>query len=138
MNVLLVEPDILWAQLLEPYLTAQGHRVVAARTAQQAVAAADTVRPDIVFLEPLMAQHNGIEFLYEFRSYSEWYHIPVILLTRHATVFDYTYDMMRAELGIKHIIPKQSLSLRTEVLTLIKQYDSCVGGGPVTCQAAAA
>ena len=38
--------------------------------------------PDMVILEPQLAEHGGVEFLYEFRSYPEWDHIPVYVFSR--------------------------------------------------------
>lgn len=109
MNVLLVEPDVLLAELYERSLQPAGHEVASVRGAQQAVMAADETPPDIVILEPLLALHNGVEFLYEFRSYTEWSGIPIVLLTRNAAAFESRYRMMQAELGICQIVAKHAL-----------------------------
>jgi DNA-binding response OmpR family regulator len=55
--------------------------VVHARSAQAAVHEADQQMPDLVVLELQLPRHNGVEFLYEFRSYAEWQHIPVLVHT---------------------------------------------------------
>ncbi|HSX42518.1 MAG TPA: response regulator [Candidatus Saccharimonadales bacterium] len=81
MHVLLIEPDKLLAQVYTLALERAGHSVAHARSAQAAVHAADEQLPDVVVLELQLPRHNGIEFLYEFRSYSEWRHIPVLLHT---------------------------------------------------------
>ena len=41
----------------------------------------------------MLAGHSGVEFLYEFRSYSEWRNIPVIILT----------GVPRGELGLSDV-----------------------------------
>lgn len=79
MHVLLVEPDTILADAYAQKLQLSGCSVAIARTAQTAVHAADMKRPDIVLLELELSLHNGIEFLYEFRSYAEWFNIPVII-----------------------------------------------------------
>ena len=56
-----------------------GHKVVHAKAAQAAVELADEQAPDAVILELQLPAHNGLEFLYELRSYPEWAHIPVII-----------------------------------------------------------
>jgi CheY-like chemotaxis protein len=42
---------------------------------------ADARRPDAVVLELQLPHHNGIDFLYEFRSYPEWFDIPLLVFT---------------------------------------------------------
>jgi len=80
-QVLLVEPDISLAESYSKALQRHNHRVVVSSSAQTAIDASDQTRPDIVILELQLAVHNGIEFLYEFRSYPEWQNIPVVILS---------------------------------------------------------
>ncbi|SRR5581483_6743079 len=79
--ILLVEPDAVLARTYRSALESCGHVVRVAVSAQAAVAAADEQRPDIVVLELQLPRHNGIEFLYEFRSYVDWQPIPVVAHT---------------------------------------------------------
>lgn len=80
-NVLLVEPDRLLATNYSTALKKAGHKVVWRSSGQTALHAAEQTTPDVVLLELQMPGHNGLEFLYELRSYPEWQDIPVILLT---------------------------------------------------------
>lgn len=82
MNILLIEPDKLLASQYTGFLSGKGHSVRHADNAQDAVLAADKQSPDLVIIEPLLASHSGIEFLYEFRSYGEWQAVPIIVLSR--------------------------------------------------------
>jgi len=77
--VLLIEPDRSLARTYRTALEAAGYMVEWAGTAQTAIGRADEQRPSLVILELQLAQHNGVEFLYEFRSYGEWQDIPVII-----------------------------------------------------------
>lgn len=81
MKILLIEPDTKLAQTYISALETAKHTVVWASHAQDAVHAADKSNPDVVVLELQLMGHNGIEFLYEFRSYSEWFDVPIVLLT---------------------------------------------------------
>jgi DNA-binding response OmpR family regulator len=81
MNILLIEPDKILADTYQSALIADGHEVVHTRSAQDAVHRADQTMPDVVVLELQLPRHNGVEFLYEFRSYSEWLNIPVVVHT---------------------------------------------------------
>lgn len=80
-QLLIIEPDsILAAQYTDFF--ADDYEVRTVGTAQAAILAADKKSPDLVIVEPLLAGHSGIEFLYEFRSYAEWQHVPVIITSR--------------------------------------------------------
>lgn len=81
MKILLIEPDVTLAKVYQTALERAGHSVAHTTQAQTAIQLADEVTPDVVVLELQLAQHNGIEFVYEFRSYTEWQTIPIILLT---------------------------------------------------------
>lgn len=81
MNILLIEPNNLLADVYKKSLERAGHAVAVGRDAQNAVLVADGNTPDIVVLELQLPGHSGVEFLYEFRSYPEWQDIPVILHT---------------------------------------------------------
>jgi DNA-binding NtrC family response regulator len=39
------------------------------------------IQPQCVVVEMTLAGHSGFEFLYEFRSYSDWATLPVIIYT---------------------------------------------------------
>lgn len=81
MHILLIEPDRLEAVTLVAALERGGHTVAHAVSAQSAVHAADQKQPDVVVLELQLPRHNGVEFLYEFRSYPEWLAVPIVLHT---------------------------------------------------------
>ncbi len=81
MHVLLIEPDRLLAKTYQRALQTAGHTVAHCARAQTAVFCADKRLPDVIVLELQLAGHSGIEFLYEFRSYTDWQRVPVIVLS---------------------------------------------------------
>jgi DNA-binding response OmpR family regulator len=114
MNVLLIEPDRLLAGTYRQALEARGHKVIMCASAQSAIFAADTVKPDVVILELQLIDHSGIEFLYEFRSYPEWQHVPIIVQsTVPAREFDNSWDLLKTQLGVTtyHYKPLTSLQM---------------------------
>lgn len=118
MRVLLIEPDKKLAATYMSALEGQGYEVCWAAHAQDAVLVADKAKPDMVLLELQLAGHNGIEFLYEFRSYSDWLNVPVVLLTSvgpHA--LNITQEMMN-ELGIAGALYKPATTLKHLVRTV--------------------
>lgn len=80
-HVLLVEPNKVLSKIYVSALEEAGFKVMHCSSAQSAIAAADEQLPDVVVLELNMAGHNGVEFLYELRSYPDWQKIPVIVNT---------------------------------------------------------
>lgn len=80
-TILLVESDKRLATTYAQAFQAVGYAVQVAATAQTAIQIADKTCPDMVVLELQLIAHNGVEFLYEFRSYADWQNIPVIILS---------------------------------------------------------
>jgi DNA-binding response OmpR family regulator len=120
MNVLLVEPDTKLANTYGAALGKAGFIVSLTAHAQDAIHAADSVRPDIVVLELQLSGHSGIEFLYEFRSYAEWQDIPVILLTMvPESTLGLTKVGMR-QLGITQYLYKPATSL-TQLIEAVER-----------------
>jgi DNA-binding response OmpR family regulator len=80
-RILLIEPNRILAKQYWRVLEDAGHEVIICLNGQMAIMAADEQTPDLVVLELQLKKHNGIEFLYEFRSYEEWQHVPVVVQT---------------------------------------------------------
>ncbi len=111
-QVLLIEPDRRLAQLYQRALEAEGHDVAWRREAQSAIHAIDECDPDIIILELHLVRHNGVEFLYEMRSYPEWDRLPVLL---HTMVPPQHPGLGRAywsQLGIVDYLYKPQTSLK--------------------------
>jgi len=121
-NVLIIEPDRILAGTYRQALQTAGHEVIMCASAQSAIFAADAVKPDVVILELQLIEHSGIEFLYEFRSYTEWQDVPVVLLTNvPPTEFTQSGDILRQELGVREYHYKPLTSLRS-LLASVNQY----------------
>lgn len=79
MRVLIVEPSKDLAQVVRRSFDAQGIDTDVAHTAQAGISRADKNKPDIVILEVLISEHNGLEFIHEFKSYQDWFNVPIII-----------------------------------------------------------
>jgi CheY-like chemotaxis protein len=110
MNILIVEPDRILARTYASALEGRA-KVSVAHCAQDAIHAADQQKPDLILLEMQMPRHNGVEFMYELRSYPEWQEVPVIL---HTIVplghIDISANMIR-NLGIVNHLYKPTTTL---------------------------
>lgn len=81
-NVLLIEPDRLLAANIRKYLEGTLHHSVQWRSdAQASINSSEEFPPDVVVLEMQLGMHSGVEFLYEFRSYADWQHVPIVVLS---------------------------------------------------------
>ena len=108
--VLLVEPNKDVAEIVEQFLTKDGFKVLVAHSAQKAIHQADKSKPDIVVLELAMPMHNGFAFLHEFRSYSDWAEIPIIVhshLAREEAAASKSWKV----LGAKYYLYKPNTTL---------------------------
>lgn len=113
MRILLIEPDRLLAQTYQAALSRAGHQVVTCNGAQAAIMAADRQTPDLIVLELQLVAHSGIEFLYEFRSYSEWQRVPVIVQTMVPPAeFNHSWQLLKDELGVSGYLYKPQSRLR--------------------------
>lgn len=112
-RVLLVEPDQILSKNVCAVLSASGFAVEACKSAQSAIMAADQKKPDLVILELQLVEHSGIEFLYEFRSYSEWQSVPVIIYSQVPPVeFANSWQIIKEELAVGAYLYKPQSSLR--------------------------
>ncbi len=119
-KVLLIEPDKLLAEVYERTLAAAGYTVQRAITAEQAIQAIDAAKPDTVVVSMELPRHNGVEFLYEFRSYSEWQTIPTIVLTSlpNSEVLDNA--VLRHQLGVEVVLIR-SQAKATDLVRAVKR-----------------
>jgi DNA-binding response OmpR family regulator len=79
-TVLLVEPDYMLGDSYQKALT-ENFEVRVARSAQEAIDIIDSSPVDLIITDTLISENNGIEILYEIRSYEDWLNLPVILLS---------------------------------------------------------
>ncbi len=79
MNIIVIEPHKTIRQACVLALERRGHQVAATESAQSAITSIDSNLPDCIVLELLLPTHNGIEFLYELRSYVDWQSVPVVI-----------------------------------------------------------
>lgn len=116
--ILLIESNGVLASLYTQALQRAGFRVARAVGAQSGITAADKQCPDIVILDIELAEHSGVEFLHEFRSYSEWQNIPVIINTALPPVrAQAVLGSLQRDFGITNMLYKPRLTLDDLVRT---------------------
>lgn len=113
MKILIIEPDIVHARLYHSALQNVGHDVKHVSTAQDALFVLEKSKPEVILLELDMPEHNGMEFLYEFSSYTDWADIKVII---HSILRPQLFERMKVSwsaLGVHEYLYKPNVSLRT-------------------------
>jgi DNA-binding response OmpR family regulator len=111
-KILVIEPDAALSKLYHEVLTSLGHTVQISRTAQHAVHTTDESLPELIILELQLIGHSGIEFLYELRSYSDWKHIPVVVMSHvPPQEFAASNDLLKKTLGVSEYFYKPQTSL---------------------------
>lgn len=91
-SIVLVEDDRWLAELYESALSAQNqYRVSVVHLAVDGLAAlGGNEAVDVVILDMMLPDHNGIAFLHEVASYGDLNTIPVIILS---SVFEHDFQM---------------------------------------------
>lgn len=120
-QILLIEPDHLLAKIYKQHLEKYNYRVRVVSGVQKAIYEIDKLKPDIVILEMQLSGHNGYEFLYELRSYSEWQGIPVLIHTMAPEQSLSIDPAINADLGIIGYLYKPSTSLSKLVYEINNQ-----------------
>jgi DNA-binding response OmpR family regulator len=110
-RVLFLEPDRALAKTYQTYLQNQGYHVDIAADAQAGIELADEHAPDVVVLELQLAGHNGVEFLHELRSYTEWQRIPVVIHTLLPLDRLQKYQANWQEFGVSQLCCKTTTNL---------------------------
>lgn len=124
-NVLLVDDDDDSRDAVARYLQKSRHVVRSARNGREALIAVATSLPDVIILDAMMPEMNGLEFLQVIRSYLRWASLPVVLLT----AYPQGPHIDRAEdLGVKRIFFKPDYRL-DDLLQCVHQLMADPAGG---------
>lgn len=118
MNVLIIEPDKRLAANYRAAVQAAGFSARLAHSAQEAISMADEQTPDIIVVELQMKSHNGMEFMYELRSYHDWQHIPIVVQSFVPSIHFTTDETLLAKLGVREYLYKPEVTLEHLVKAL--------------------
>ena len=115
--VLVVDDEPDGAEVVQTALERSGITARSVANGQEALRELMSDSPDAVVLDVRMPEMDGISLLEILRSYLRWYHLPVVLLTAHAT----KAQLQRArELGVEHIFQKSNFELN-ELVSCLKE-----------------
>jgi signal transduction histidine kinase/CheY-like chemotaxis protein len=102
-TVLVVDDDPEILSLHSRLVEQAGYRVALARTGREALAAVQSVRPDLILLDLMMPEMDGFEVLEQLRRHEATRGIPVIVITGQLLT---EAEMQRLNHGVAAILSK--------------------------------
>lgn len=117
-RVLVVEDDHVIRELLVVNLKMEGHEAVIAVDGNEALAAVELQRPDVVLLDMMLPNLDGWEVTARLKAASDTQAIPIVALSARAMQADIERGK---ELGVDHYITKPF-----DPIDLMKLVDSLV------------
>lgn len=79
--ILMIDDDVDFSGLASAHFTRLGYTMTLAHNGKDGLAKACALKPDIIFLDMMMPDMNGIEVLRELRAADETSEIPVLVLS---------------------------------------------------------
>ncbi|WP_413171472.1 response regulator [Anabaena azotica] len=118
------EPDNF--DVIEALLDSEGYELSYVANGLQAFDMLAHCQPDVILLDVMMPQMNGIQFCEQFKSHLQWKHIPVIMVTALSSKEDLSECIA---VGADDFIskPVNGIELRSRVRSMLRikqQYDS--------------
>ena len=107
-SVLLVDDDVDGSDVLARYLRKAGHQVTLVPNGRKALAALGNGDHDVVLLDVMMPEMDGMSFLEVVRTYLRWQSLPVILLTAYPDLPD---QAKLSRLNVHHVMHKSVFRL---------------------------
>lgn len=118
-KVLIVDDDPIIRTLLRHALSGETYQLLEATNGRQALEVADSERPDLILLDVMMPELNGIEVLRRLKAREHTGHIPVIIITALSGEADVATSL--DEGAIDHITkPFSELIVKTRVRAALR------------------
>ena len=102
-SILVIDDSNTNLVLLESLLQKRGYRVFSALNAREGLESIEKEIPDLIYLDFLMPEIDGLEFVRLLRKRDDWKDIPVVILS---AVSDSEIIKQSRELGVREYITK--------------------------------
>lgn len=126
-KILIVEDEADILQLVSLYLEKEGYRICTAGTGLQAIKLVKEERPDLIILDLMLPEMDGLEVCKKVRLNPDTAMIPVLMLTAKAEESD---TVIGLELGADDYVTKpfSPKALVARVKALLRRMDRSVNG----------
>ncbi|MBE9126548.1 MULTISPECIES: response regulator [unclassified Coleofasciculus] len=124
-SILVVDDEPNAFDVIEAHLYREGYDLFYAGSGYEALSRLDAVEPDVILLDVMMPQMDGIEVCHQIKSDSHWHNVPIIIVT----ALNSKEDLARSlNAGADDFItkPLSGLELRARVRSMLRikqQYD---------------
>lgn len=127
-KILIVEDEKDILQLVKLYLEKEGHRTVAAMTGPEGLAQVKAEKPDLLILDLMLPELDGLEVCKRLRSNPDTATLPIIMLTAKAEESD---TVIGLELGADDYVTKpfSPKTLVARVKALLRRMERAPAGG---------
>ncbi|MFB8788860.1 MAG: response regulator [Potamolinea sp.] len=124
-SVLVVDDEPYGFDVVEAHLYREGYNLTYASSGIQALNLIDSLEPDVILLDVMMPEMDGIEVCQIIKSDSRWKHIPIIIVTALNSKEDLAKSL---DAGADDFLtkPVSGLELRARVRSMLRikqQYD---------------
>lgn len=102
-NILVIDDSNTNLVLLESLLERNGYRVYSALSALEGIETMKENLPDLIYLDLVMPEIDGLEFMKMIRMNNDWKNIPVVMLS---AVTDEEIINKSKDLGVTEYITK--------------------------------
>jgi sigma-B regulation protein RsbU (phosphoserine phosphatase) len=121
-KILVIDDDLMIRKLMEKILVKEGHEVYLAETGRSGFEMIKSKLPDLIILDLMLPDENGLDLLKTVKSIPETKMIPVIVLTGSSQVDD---KLIALKSGAVDYISKPFLSeeVKLRVQTQLKIYN---------------
>lgn len=121
-TILMIDDDAEFSSLVAVHFTGLSYKVMIGHNGKEGLGLARTHVPDIIFLDIMMPEMNGIEVLRELQTWDETSDIPVMVMT--GNYFDQgMHELFTQERNCREFIskPVALAQLQKKVETLLKK-----------------
>lgn len=125
-SILVVDDEPMGFEVIEAQLYREGYDLTYASSGMEALSRLDDLEPDVILLDVMMPQMNGIEVCSKIKSAPNWKHIPIIMVTALSSKEDLAQAI---NAGADDFLtkPVNGVELRARVRSMLRikhQYDA--------------
>lgn len=127
-SILIIDDEESIFEVIEGLLYREGYNLSYVNSGQTALEQIDDIQPDVILLDLMMPQMDGIETCQHLKSNERWCHIPIIMVTALSSKEDLARCL---NAGADDFLSKpiNSIELRARVRSMLRiklQYDALV------------